>query len=408
MSTTKSLIPCFSKDKSYEMYKKEVSYWTFTTELAPAKQAMTLVLAIPDDSPIKEQVMENCAEDDLKKATGVKDCFLKFLETVYGKDDLCDTLEKYKDFRDFKKTDGMSMQEYITSFIQKHSKVAKKGLKFPNEILAFELIRNANISKDEEKLVLTGVDFDDKDNLFENAQKSLKKFMGGVCGKASDGFASSGDGVSDYYGMKTEPVFAAGNWRGKGRGKAKGVPSYTKNDFAQRTRQTGKSDYNPKGRQNPGQWKSNRPLNPLDEKGEPLKYHGCGSYRHFLHACPDKYESKCGSSNVFIADALGGYQDDRHDFVTLPNSNTLPARKGTMFSDFKDRRSEGIDRLTGKFENVVMFTGYNNDTLSELCNESQISGVVDTACMRTVCGQNWLKSYCDSLNDQDCEKVVFS
>ena len=62
-----------------------MSYWTFTTELAPAKQAMTLVLAIPDDSPIKEQVMENCAEDDLKKATGVKDCYLKFLGHVFEK-----------------------------------------------------------------------------------------------------------------------------------------------------------------------------------------------------------------------------------------------------------------------------------------------------------------------------------
>ena len=134
MSTSKPPIPRFSKDKSYEMYKKEVSYWCFTTEIDATKQAMTLVLNIPDDSPIKEQVMDNCSEEDLKKADGVKNCFLKFLETIYGKDDLCDTLQKYKDFRDFKRTDGMSMQEYISNFIIKHSTVPNKGLKFPNEI----------------------------------------------------------------------------------------------------------------------------------------------------------------------------------------------------------------------------------------------------------------------------------
>ena len=150
--TTKTPTPKFSKDKSYDLYKQEVSYWCFATETPKHKQAITLILNIPDDCPIKAQVMENCVQADLEKDEGVK-TYLSFLEKVYGKDDLCDTLDKYRDFRGFKKTDGMSMQEYITGFIQIHSKILKKGVKFPNEVLAYELIHNSGISKDEEKLV---------------------------------------------------------------------------------------------------------------------------------------------------------------------------------------------------------------------------------------------------------------
>ena len=49
---------------------------------------------------------------------------------------------------------------------------------FPSELLAFKLIRKTNISRVEKMLVLTGMIFDIKDSLLENAKRSLKKFVG--------------------------------------------------------------------------------------------------------------------------------------------------------------------------------------------------------------------------------------
>ena len=48
----------------------------------------------------------------------------------------------------------------------------------PSEILAFKLLCKANITKEEKLLVLTGMNYDNKKKLYEEAKKSLKKFKG--------------------------------------------------------------------------------------------------------------------------------------------------------------------------------------------------------------------------------------
>ena len=49
----------------------------------------------------------------------------------------------------------------------------------PPEILAFKLLRKANITPEEKLLVLTGMNYEQKETLYEEAKKSLKQFKGG-------------------------------------------------------------------------------------------------------------------------------------------------------------------------------------------------------------------------------------
>ena len=63
--------------------------------------------------------------------------------------------------------------------IAKYRKMEKKKMTLPSEILAFKLIRKANITKEEKLLVLTGMNNDSKGTLYEEAEKSLKKFKRG-------------------------------------------------------------------------------------------------------------------------------------------------------------------------------------------------------------------------------------
>ena len=58
-------------------------------------------------------------------------------------------------------------------------KIVKYNMKLPSKILAFKLIRRANVSRVEKMFVLTGMNFDDKDSLFEDAKRSLKKVCRG-------------------------------------------------------------------------------------------------------------------------------------------------------------------------------------------------------------------------------------
>ena len=50
-------------------------------------------------------------------------------------------------------------------------------MKMPSEILVFKLIRKANISREEKLLVLTGLNYERRESLYEDAKKSLRKFF---------------------------------------------------------------------------------------------------------------------------------------------------------------------------------------------------------------------------------------
>ena len=48
----------------------------------------------------------------------------------------------------------------------------------PSEILAFKLLRKANFTKEEKMLVLTGMNYENRQTLYEETKQSLKKFKG--------------------------------------------------------------------------------------------------------------------------------------------------------------------------------------------------------------------------------------
>lgn len=88
-------------------------------------------------------------------------------------------------------------------FDAKYRKIEKKEMKLPPEILAFKLLRRANISKEETMIVLTGMNYDEKATLYEQAKSSLKKFKGEMC--------DSGTSHSSGPSIKLEPAFLAEN-----------------------------------------------------------------------------------------------------------------------------------------------------------------------------------------------------
>ena len=92
----------------------------------------------------------------------------------YGKDELSDCLDRYKCFREYQRSANQSISEYCAGFEQQYNRVKSKGVTLPPEVLAFELIRNARISSNEEKLVMTGLDFNQKARMHADAIKALK------------------------------------------------------------------------------------------------------------------------------------------------------------------------------------------------------------------------------------------
>ena len=59
-------------------------------------------------------------------------------------------------------------------FDAKYRKIEKKSMSLPSEILAFKLLKMANITKEERLLVLTVMNYEPKISLYEEAKSSLK------------------------------------------------------------------------------------------------------------------------------------------------------------------------------------------------------------------------------------------
>ena len=113
--------PEFSKSKSYERYKQELTAWREVTDLKKEKQGIAIALSLPENDNIREKVFDELDIDDLKKNDGL-DTLMLFLDAQLGKDDLVDSLEKFEDFEDLSRESGQSISDFIALFDQKYHK----------------------------------------------------------------------------------------------------------------------------------------------------------------------------------------------------------------------------------------------------------------------------------------------
>ena len=137
--------------------------WKEITDLPKNKQGIAVALSLPvdDEHQIKDKVFDQIPLDDLKTDFGLN-ILIAFLDKHLAKDDLADSVEKFDDFDDFRREDDQSIHEYIAMFDAKYRKLEKKKMTLPSEILAFKLLKKANITKEERLLVLTGMNYEQK------------------------------------------------------------------------------------------------------------------------------------------------------------------------------------------------------------------------------------------------------
>ena len=267
--------PSFNSAKSYERFKQELLAWREITEISKNKQGIAVALSLPDDdeNKIKDKVFGQIALDELKDENGLN-ILIAFLDKHLGKDDLADSIEKFEDFDDFKRKDGQTIQEFIAMFDSKYRKIEKKDMSLPSEILAFKLLKKANITKEEKLLVLTGMNFDNKAYLYEEAKSSLKKFKGDAI------HARDNENVN----IKLEPAYLVNNED------ILLAAGYVKNNaFYDRRQREGQCRY--ESPRNINSKNSGRKMNPLGKDGRALTCKACGSFRHMLPECPDSWKN---------------------------------------------------------------------------------------------------------------------
>ena len=165
--------------KTYEQYRIELTAWHEVTDLDQSKQGIAIALSYleQDEHKLREQVFSELSIHDLKTEDGF-DILLAFLDRKLQKDDISDSWEKFNDIDEYCKETSQSISDFISTFGQKYNKILQKQMKLPSEILAFKLLKQAKLINEELLLVLTGIDFNNRDQLYDQAKKSLRKFKG--------------------------------------------------------------------------------------------------------------------------------------------------------------------------------------------------------------------------------------
>ena len=176
-----SMPPPFNPEcsnKPYGLWKTEVSFWEELTSLAPKKRALAVALAIPEGSKLRNKIFSELSRDELNGADGLQK-LIAYLDKLYLKDDLFNARQMYSDLVRHKKTEKDSMDDFIMEFDRLCTQAEKYDvLKLSNGVKGFMLLDGAQLDHREELLVLTSVDFNEKDTIHEQMSSSLTKFFG--------------------------------------------------------------------------------------------------------------------------------------------------------------------------------------------------------------------------------------
>ena len=235
---------------------------------------------------------------------------LKFLDKLLGKEDLVDSLEKYEDFERFERNAGQSINEYLSSFEWKYKKIENKGMKLPAGVLAFRLIKKANISRDEKLLILSELNFENKSTLYDDAKKALKKYKG-----------IYSEEISCATNISLRPAFRLGINRTGLYTSENAMKGGDKNNDDKRV----SWKYGVSGSIHIRAWGNHitdsglnviktggrRKINPTGLDGDVLKCHSCGSFRHLLDECPGSWENMEKLSAGKVKDTESMNQGDK-------------------------------------------------------------------------------------------------
>ena len=168
-----------STTKPYERYIEELKAWCMVTDLEKKKQGIAIALSLPENDPsgVRDKVFSEVTLDKLHKTDGVE-TLMTYLDSLFKKDELSEVYERYINFDRYQRDPEQEREEFVLEFEKLDNRVKQRDMGLPQAVLAFKLLDASKLPHRDRQLVLTGVDYSQKDNLFDQMKASLKSFMG--------------------------------------------------------------------------------------------------------------------------------------------------------------------------------------------------------------------------------------
>ena len=151
MSTSKGnkSPPLLQKSKSYDDWVKKLNVWVRITCLPKESQGGAILMTL--DGEAEDAVLE-LTEDELTGADGVKKITDK-LDGIFKKNETQEKFEALDSFETYCRPHHVSINDFVIEFDKRFNKTKKRGTTMSDDLLAYRLIKSANLSEQDEKMV---------------------------------------------------------------------------------------------------------------------------------------------------------------------------------------------------------------------------------------------------------------
>lgn len=362
--------PLLSKSSLYSDWKKKVNIWSSFTTLEKKKHGAAVLLTL--DGSAEEAVLE--LELEIINSDDGLEKVLEKLDKLYLKDTTLEKFEALDKFDTYKRTSETSIQEHIHQFEKLYFKLKSHGTTISEDLLAYKLLKSANLSKQDEKLAKGTV----TELTLISMKAQLKKIFPD---KESLSQASNSLQVHEINEVTYENIDNDGCYPTYFAGRHSNQ-DYQR--YAQRRTQTN---------QQPMKRYSSVPSskNPPSRTGQISRCRICESIYHWAADCPDKK-----------------HQNDNQRSMR-PRNQPLPHRY-VYFQEQEDDPSLYQVEEHDTYHKIILFqSDYDHPKhLPGLVAESWNAAVLDSGATKTVCGRSWYNTFIESLSETDVKKVKTS
>ena len=167
--------PVFDRRRDeYSKWKKLYSVWSIVSKVAKKTRGGLIILSLDEET--REEVLEQLAIDDLKGKNSEKKV-ITVLDEIFKKDESVTAYKIYEEFELYTRPANCAVSDYCKEFHRKYQKVKGSGNELSEPVLAYRLLKSANLNETDVKLIIATV----PQITYDEMSKQLKKtFVGEI------------------------------------------------------------------------------------------------------------------------------------------------------------------------------------------------------------------------------------
>ena len=141
--------PILSKSKFYEDWVKKVNIWSRITSLPKLEQGGAILLTL--EGEVEDAVLE-LSEDEIVSEDGIN-LVKQRLDKLFKKNETLQKFEALDNFETYRRASDVCINDFIMEFDKRLNRTRKLGTQISDDLLAYRMIKSANLSEQDEKVV---------------------------------------------------------------------------------------------------------------------------------------------------------------------------------------------------------------------------------------------------------------